>query len=298
MDNNDFIRFDWAIKRILRDKANAGVLEGLLTVLLGEKIVITEILESESNRDSEMDKSNRVDVKAKTSTGEIILVEVQLARESHFMQRILFGTSKAIIEQLKIGKDYDNIKKVYSISVLYFDLGYGDDYVYHGVTTFRGLTRPDSVLQFNSRESEIVSNSASVVSPKEVFPEYYLLRVNQFNDVAKTPIDEWFDYFKRGYIREDTEVPGLQEAREKLDYMKMTPQERREYENYMISVHVARDVWETAKRDGWSEGKEEGIKEGIKEGVTATARKMKSDGMPVELIMKYTGLTAEAIKEL
>ena len=101
MDNNDFIRFDWAIKRILRDKANAGVLEGLLTVLLGEKIVITEILESESNRDSEMDKSNRVDVKAKTSTGEMILVEVQLARESHFMQRILFGTSKAIIEQLQ-----------------------------------------------------------------------------------------------------------------------------------------------------------------------------------------------------
>ena len=66
MENNDFIRFDWAIKRILRDKANAGVLEGLLTVLLGDKIVITEILESSSNRDSKEDKSNRVDVKAKT----------------------------------------------------------------------------------------------------------------------------------------------------------------------------------------------------------------------------------------
>lgn len=310
VNNTDYIRFDWAIKRILRDKANAGVLEGLLTVLLGDKIVITEIMESESNRDSKEDKSNRVDVKAKTSAGEIILVEVQLARESHFMQRILFGTSKAIIEQLKIGQDYDNIKKVYSISVLYFDLGSGDDYVYHGETTFRGLTRPDSVLQFNSREAEIVSDSASVVSPKVVFPEYYLLRVNQFNEVAKTPIEEWFDYFKRGYIREDTDVPGLQEAREKLDYMRMTPEERQAYEDYMISVHAARDVWETAKRDGWNEGVKEGRAEGRAggiaegraegraEGIAETASKMKSDGLPIELIVKYTGLTSKEIELL
>ena len=47
--NHKFIRFDWAAKRMLRDKANFGVLEGLLTVLLGEKITIDQILESESN---------------------------------------------------------------------------------------------------------------------------------------------------------------------------------------------------------------------------------------------------------
>ena len=73
MGNDKYIRFDWAIKRILRDKANFGVLEGLMTVLLGEPIKIMEILESESNRDSHEDKSNRVDVKAKTSEGEIII---------------------------------------------------------------------------------------------------------------------------------------------------------------------------------------------------------------------------------
>ena len=311
MENNDFVRFDWAIKRILRDKANAGVLEGLMTVLLGEKITITEILESESNRDSKEDKSNRVDVKAKTSSGEIILVEVQLARESHFMQRILFGTSKAVTEQLQIGQDYDQIHKVYSISVLYFDLGSGDDYIYHGTTTFHGMTRPDSVLQFNSREAEIVSDGASVVSPREVFPEYFLLRVNQFNEVAKTPIEEWFDYFKRGYIRKDTKVPGLQEAREKLDYMKMTPEERRAYENYMVRVHQQNDIWETAKRDGWNEGhakgkaegeaegeakgKAEGKAEGKRENALEIARKMKNDGLSTTMIMKYTGLSAEEI---
>ena len=77
-ENNKFIRFDWAAKRILRDKANFGVLEGLLTVLLEEQVTIVELLESESNQDAPEDKFNRVDIKAKNSRGEIIIVEVQL----------------------------------------------------------------------------------------------------------------------------------------------------------------------------------------------------------------------------
>ena len=43
-----YIRFDWAIKRLLRQKANFDVLEGFLTVFLNEKVKIIEILESES----------------------------------------------------------------------------------------------------------------------------------------------------------------------------------------------------------------------------------------------------------
>ena len=88
-ENNKFIRFDWAAKRILRDKANFGVLEGLLTVLLEEQVTIVELLESESNQDAPEDKFNRVDIKAKNSRGEIIIVEVQLTRELYYLERIL-----------------------------------------------------------------------------------------------------------------------------------------------------------------------------------------------------------------
>ena len=317
--NNDYIRFDWAIKRILRDKANFGVLEGLMTVLLKQKITIVEILESESNRDSREDKMNRVDVKAKTAAGEIIIVEVQLAREAHFMQRILFGVSKAVTEQLEIGQDYEQIKKVYSINVLYFDLGSGDDYVYHGKTVFTGMNHPESVLQFSSREEQIVQDGRpAVVSPDEVYPEYFLLRVNQFNEVAKTPIEDWMAYLKDGIIKPDTTTPGLQEAREKLDYMRMTREERRAYEDYMVSVHAARDVFETALADsraegraqgraegraqGLSEGRAQGLSEGRAEGALATAqenaRKMKAKGFSVQDIADITGLSAEDIARL
>ena len=50
MGKDDYIRFDWAIKRLLRDKANFSVLEGFLSVLFNDKTQIVEILESEGNQ--------------------------------------------------------------------------------------------------------------------------------------------------------------------------------------------------------------------------------------------------------
>ena len=101
--HNKYIRFDWAVKRMLRDKANFVVLEGLITVLTGEKVTITEILESEGNQISASDKFNRVDVKAKNDRGDIIIVEVQLTRQLYYLQRMLYGGSKAITEHIEIG---------------------------------------------------------------------------------------------------------------------------------------------------------------------------------------------------
>ena len=189
MSNDKYIRFDWAIKRILRDKANFGVLEGLMTVLIGEKITITDIIESESNRDIKAYKPIRVVMKAKALGGQVIVVELQLLQVYHYMQRILFGASKAVTEQMEIGQNYENIKKVYSINVLYFDLGSGADYVYHGKTVFTGSNHPESVLEFKQNEESFVKqNTPRIVSPDDAYPEYFLLRVNQFNEVAKTPI--------------------------------------------------------------------------------------------------------------
>ena len=74
---SNYIRFDWAMKRLLRNKANFAVLEGLLTTLLGETILIQKLLESESNQEDEFDKYNRVDMLAENSKGELILIEVQ-----------------------------------------------------------------------------------------------------------------------------------------------------------------------------------------------------------------------------
>ena len=230
-DKREYIRFDWAIKRILRDKANKEVLEGLIQVLIGQPVTITEIIESENNKDRREDKGNRVDVKAKTSKGEIIVVEVQLTKERDFFQRILFGMATAINDQIGINQNYEVIHKVYSINILYFNFGSGDDYAFHGETKFLGMTNKDAVLKFNSRREQdyMYHERRRMIMPEEVMPEFFLLIVDRFNEVAKTPIEEWMAYLKDGAIRDDTTTPGLQEARRKLEYMSMTEEERREY---------------------------------------------------------------------
>lgn len=213
MANDKYIRFDWAMKRMLRDKANFVVLEGLLTVLFERKITILEILESESNQLSADDKFNRVDIKAKEENGDIIIVEVQNTRELYYLERVLYGTSKAITEHISLGKSYQEVKKIYSISILYFDIGKGSDYLYHGTNNFVGVHTGDS-LQVTTKEADAIIRKM----PFEIFPEYYLIRVNEFNSVAKTPLEEWIKYLKTGEIQSDTKAPGLLEAREKLIY--------------------------------------------------------------------------------
>ena len=166
METTDrYIRFDWAIKRLLRQKANFGVLEGLLTVLLNEKVEIIELLESESNQQTIDDKFNRVDIKAKNSKGEIIIVEIQNTRELYYLERILYGVAKAITEHISLGERYYEVKKIYSVSILYFDIGIGDDYVYHGHNTFLGVHTGDQLLVSTKEKNAIVSKL-----PSEIFP--------------------------------------------------------------------------------------------------------------------------------
>ena len=283
--NNKYIRFDWAVKRMLRDKANFAVLEGLITVLTGEVVKIEELLESEGNQETASDKFNRVDIKAKNDKGEIIIVEVQFTRQLYFLQRMLYGVSKAITEHIEIGNKYDKVKKVYSINILYFDLGKGSDYLYHGKTVFTGVHTNDR-LEVNTKEADELRMRV----PEDIFPEYYIIRVNEFNSVATTPIEEWLDYLKNNRIKDDTSTPGLKEARQKLLYMTMSDKERRAYDAHMDDIMVQNDVLDTAKREGRAEGRAEGI--------MLTAKNLKSMGFGIADIIKATGLSENDLMKL
>lgn len=297
MEKDKYIRFDWAMKRMLRDKANFVVLEGLLTVLLERKITILEILESESNQMNYDDKFNRVDIKAKEENGDIIIVEIQNTRELYYLERILYGVSKAITEHISLGNSYSEVKKIYSISILYFDIGKGTDYLYHGVTNFVGVHTGDELCISAKEESAIVRKM-----PREVFPEYYLIRVNEFDQIAKTPLEEWINYLKSGEIRPETTAPGLAEAREKLRYYSMSPAERHNYDEHINAVMIQNDVLDTAKleglEEGRAEGRAEGREEGRAEGIYEVAANLKSMGMSPEQISKATGLSFETIAKI
>ena len=214
--------------------------------------------------------------------GDIILVEIQQTEEYYYLQRILYGVAKAVTEHITLGERYAKVKKVYSINIVYFDLGKGSDYLYHGQTKFRGVNTGDR-LEITEKER----NGIRLLSPENVFPEYYILRLKSFNKEPENPMEEWMEYLKSGRIRPDTTTPGLQEAKRRLDFLKMSPQEQRIYEKYLDDRVYEEDVLTTSKekgerigeRRGFKKGHAEGLQEGLEKGRAeeriAIAAKMK-----------------------
>ena len=199
---------------------------------------------------------------------------MQNNRELDYFHRMLYGVSKTISEYINLGDDYDKVRKLYSINIVYFDLGQGKDYVYHGKTIFRGLHDPNDVLKLSVRQQELfIGKNAG-----DIFPEYYVLRVNDFDKVAKTPLDEWIKFLKTGEIDKEATAKGLPEARERLRIDTLPDAEKRAYYRDMEALR----------------GRAEGEKEKAKE----IAKKMKDMGLPVKEIAQYTQLTQEEITRL
>ena len=209
------------------------------------------------------------------------------------MERILYGVAKAITEHISLGEQYYKVKKIYFISILYFDIGKGTDYLYHGQNKFVGVHTGD-YLQVNVKEQGAIKTRM----PSEIFPEYILIRVNEFDKMAVTPLEEWMKYLKDGIIHPDTKAPGLNEAREKLKYYSMPPQERQAYDEHLSAVMIQNDVLDTAKLEGRIEGRAEGLEEGRAEGIIATAKNMKKKGFDVAMIADITGLPLDEISKL
>jgi len=227
------IRFDWAIKRLLRNKANFVVLEGFLSELLFDNIKIEQILESESNQDYDDDKFNRVDILTHNSKNELIIIEIQSTYEIDYFHRMAYGVSKSISENLKLGQKYSEIKKVISINIVYFDLGQGQDYIYRGRTNFKGLHQNDILGLSEKQKQTFVKQEVS-----DIFPEYYLLKVNQFNDIAKDTLDEWVYFLKNSEVKDTFKAKGLKEANDVLDIMRLEEEDQYGYNRYLDSLHL------------------------------------------------------------
>ncbi len=267
-----------------------------------------------------------MDIKALDGHGDIVIIEVQNTYELAYMERILYGVSKAITEHITTGQGYEHVKKVISISIVYFSLGKGADYLYRGVTSFIGVHTHDELMVSQKQRDALVRKPAS-----ELFPEYYIIRVNEFNDVATTPLEEWVRYLRTGVIEDSDTAPGLPEARQRLRYYDMSPSEKKAYDDHLDDLLIQKNAIADSKAEGRAEGRKEGLAEGRKEGLaegrkeglaegrkeglaeglaeghtkglaegmakanTETAAKLKKLGVDVAAIAEATGLSTEQI---
>ena len=281
MRTRSMISFDWAMKRLLRNKANFDVLEGFLSELLRRKIIIKYIGESESNKTDKDDKANVVDILVEADDRELVIVELQYFGEDEYFHRMLYGASKTITDHISKGDSYSNVRKVYAISIVYFDLGAGDDYVYHGFTNFKGL-HTQSELHLNSEQRQLYNKTFI----GELYPEYYIIKVKNFDDVAKNTLDEWIYYLKNNRIRDDFTAKGMDRAREILAFDSLSDEEKKQYARE-IDARLHRDAEiRTALNKGRTEEKEQ---------VAVNAFRM---GLTIENIVTLTDLTIEQVTEI
>lgn len=292
------------MKRLLRNKANYVVLEGFLASLLGKRFKIHRFLESEGNQEDEEDKYNRVDILAESEDGELCIIEVQNSRELSYFHRMLYGVSKAITEYIGLGKPYEEVRKVYSINIVYFELGQGKDYVYHGKTEFVGLHQPHDTLKLSVRQNEkfFGNKELDVMKRKaasDLFPEYYVLRVNDFDKVATTPLDEWIEFLKTGNISAKAKAAGLPEARERLRVDALSDKDKQAYYRHMESVRHMKSLFDTSRDEGYEEGMDKGLAKGLAKGrserAKEIAKQLKAMGLTTEQIAQATGLTLDEI---
>ena len=280
--NRTYVSFDWAIKKMFRDKANFDVLEGFLSELLEIDVKIQEVLESEANKFTSTDKQDRVDILVKSDKGELILIEVQYDSEVDYFHRMVYGISKLISQYIAEGELYGKLKKAYSINILYFDLGQGKDYLYEYKGEFFGINDQDVLLPSNFQK-----NKFSIEKVSDIFPKYYIIKSGNFKKpTIDRSFDEWVYFLKNSDIPATFHSKGIDQAREKLRFEKLPDLDKQIYQRHVENRRIEMSVLETAEE------------EGIKKGKKTIAQNMKKEGFDVQTIQKLTGLTIDEINEL
>ena len=301
MSARTIVSFDYALKRLLRHKTNHEILEGFLSELLKRQIKIKSLLDSESNQETADSKQNRVDLLVEDQNGELMIIEVQYQHEIDYLLRMLFGVSKTIVEHMSKGQPYGKVKKVYSVNIIYFSLGEGDDYIYHGQTDFKGI-HTQHLLQLSPKQRERFNKYA----PRDLYPEYYILEVKHFDDIARNTLDEWIYYLKNSTIKDDFKAQGMDKVRKLLAYDQLSTKEQKRYDQDIDRKLGLDSAIETARiegedigmKKGRAEGEEIGIKKGEEKSMKITILESHRIGLSMEQIQSITHVSIEKILEI
>ena len=279
---------DFGFKLLFGTPVNKDLLIGFLNALFRGEQEITDVtyLNAEQLGRAEWDRKAVFDVYCENVKGERFIVEMQKARQKYFKDRSVFYSTFPIREQAKVGDwDYE-LKSVYTVGVLnfVFDEDKDDEEYYHHEVKLMDVGR------------------------KEVFYEkltFIYLEMPKFRkreEELETLFDKWMFVLKNLATLLDRPA-ALQERVfkrlfETAEIARFSESEMRDYEESLKNLRDLGNVLNTAKEEGRKEGRKEGIEEGEKRKSMEMALRMRDDGMPLEVIAKYTGLSVEEIQNL
>jgi len=234
-------------------------------------------------------KRTIVDVRCTDQRGHIFIVEMQVEWSASFMQRMLFGTSRAYVNQLKKGEKYEYLKPVYGLGLLgeSFDLQSPDFYHHYKIVNVEKPTRELKGLQFVFIELKKFKPNTLAEKRLQILWLRFMSEINE-NTTAVDPVL--------------LAVPEIREAIELSEQSAYNAAELDAYDAYWDAVSTEKtllsDRYEKGLVEGQKKGKAEGKAEGQTESKSEIAKKMLIKGMAVSLILELTGLTMVEIDAL
>ena len=93
---------------------------------------------------------------------------------------------------------------------------------------------------------------------EDIFPEYILISLGNFPDKVQTQLDEWLYTLKTGFVEESFSAPGLNQAAERLDLLKLNPEDKKRYEDFAFNQRIAINQTRAEVDDARDEGRAEG----------------------------------------
>jgi predicted transposase/invertase (TIGR01784 family) len=259
-----------------RKEMTISFLNGILPLDEGHLIQSIEYLPSEQVPRIPTMKNTIVDVKCTDESGRIFIVEMQFNWFSSFMKRVLFGASKAYVQQLKRGEDFESLCPVYGLAIVNENFDKSDEWFHHYKTVN-------------------IKNTNKVLPGLELF----FLELQKFQPRT-------FEHRKMGVLwlrflreidemvtdvpAEFTENPLINQALELTQESAYTPAQLEGYDRFWDAIRVEKTVAADARRAGREEG--------VEINRTETVKSMIREGCPLQLITNVTKFSISAIQKI
>ena len=229
-------------------------------------------------RENPKDKMGILDVLVKINQEEYCNVEMQMVEKDNLIERILYYWSRIYGKNLNGSDDYIELKRTIGVLIVNFEIKKLKELGYHSKWKI-----------IEEKERKLILTEHLELHIIEI-PKIYKIGENE----EKEELVKWINFIENPesekvgeYMKENEE---MKEAKEKLEVMSEDEKMQILAELRLKAIRDEKAV----ERFGYNQGIEKGIEQGKKE----TAKKMKEEGLDIELIKKITGLTEEEINSL
>ena len=281
-------RVDIAFKKIFGVEENKDLLISLINAIVSSEDQVTEVtlLNPYNPKNFRKDKLSILDIKAKGQQGQRFNIEIQISDEADYDKRALYYWAKLYTEQLKVAEDYSLLCKAIGIHILNFTSILSVD-KYHNVFNIR--EKESNLLYFKDLELHTIELKKFSVNAEE--------ELSDIVSKVKNSLDIWMafltrhDLLNKERLPEVLDKPDLKKALNVLEIMNFLPEEREAYEDHLKWLRIEANTLKKYQAIGFDEGMEEGINQGVQK----VAKALLADGMAVEKVSHFTGLTVEEI---